>query len=69
MEIIQSILLDKNIWKKDKAIKWIKMNKFKHKKIDVTQNYYRFRQSNPNKFSKFRIKNIKNGIKLVLGFL
>lgn len=35
--------------------------------IDTTPNYFRVRQKPPSQFSKFRIKEIGDGIKLVLG--
>jgi hypothetical protein len=35
--------------------------------LDVTENTIRVRQKDPNQFEKFRVKEIDEGIKLVLG--
>jgi len=71
--IVQSVLIHKNLYNKNEAINFIKNNNFKFKKIDTTQNYYRFRQIDPKYienqgFKNYKIKKIKNGIMLVLAY-
>ena len=45
---------------------WLKNNGFVFKKVDITDNYYRFRQLEPS-FGRYVTHSIPNGIKLVLG--
>jgi len=66
---VQSVLFNKNIWSLSDAIKWLREHKYKVKKVDVTENFYRFRQRKPR--AKYRYINKKlgsSGIELVLFF-
>jgi hypothetical protein len=69
--MIQSIIIDKKIFNKNQAIKWIKDNGFilntNTYNFDTT-NYYRFRQTRPLKKYKYRMKFIKNGIFFVMAY-
>lgn len=67
MTEIQSVILDKNFYSLKDAHDFIKRNKFKLLKTDETKNFYRFRQNEPDKYKLFRIKNIKPGVKFVIG--
>lgn len=42
-------------------------NEYKIKKVDVTTNYFRFRQKPPSAYKNYRMKNLENGVKLVVG--
>lgn len=66
--IIQSILFDKKIWNKSQSIDWLKNNNFFHDNIDITENYYRFRQYNPDDLHgrKYINKKFNNGIELII---
>tara|TARA_Y100001934_G_scaffold279937_1_gene385185 strand:- start:952 stop:1200 length:249 start_codon:yes stop_codon:yes gene_type:complete len=57
----QSVLISKKYLSEKKAKEWIKKNGYKLKKIDVTENLYRFRQLPPSHFDEktFRIKVLK----------
>ena len=61
------LFLRKN-WTPKKAITWLKKHKYKHYKIDITDKYLRFRQFDPNKKKKHRIKKITNDIKYIFEF-
>lgn len=68
--VVQSIIVDKNIYSKSQAISFVKEH-FKFKKLDTTENFYRFRQVSPETLLKkgyknYRIKEIHRGVKLVL---
>ena len=63
---VQSVIINKDKFTKREANKWIKDNKYINKKVDITKNYYRFRQFTPKKGDKYRTKDLKNGVKLVL---
>ena len=63
---IQSVLIPKDKFTRDEAIKYIKKH-FQYKKIDSTQrpNFYSFRQFDPTKNSKYFTKILDNGVELV----
>jgi len=70
---IQSILFNKNIWSLDEALKWLVYHNYKthfgNKQVDITDNYYRFRQEEPDKSKKYRIKKINDtGIEYVMEY-
>jgi hypothetical protein len=67
---VQSVIFKRKYWTKAEARDWLKKHRFisNYKPVDVTTNYLRYRQQSPLNFSKFRLKNLSNNIKLVLGF-
>lgn len=68
MSEIQSVLLNKNNFSLEKAMLWIITHGFVIKKIDETQNFYRFRQKSPNRYKYFRNRKIENGVEFIIGF-
>lgn len=72
MSKVQSVLLDKNFFTEKKANDWIKKHNFKIKKrIDITDNYRRYRQYEPKYledkgFNKIRTQTLNNFIKLII---
>ncbi len=71
MSVVQSLIFERPQWTIAGAKAWIKMNpQFKVKKIDVPEDgrTLRFRQEDPKKFKRFRIKPFGRGIKAVIGF-
>lgn len=65
---IQSVLYDKKYYSFEDALNSVIENHFKHNKVDIKKNKYRFRQLDPNIFKYMWIKKIKNGLELVIGF-
>lgn len=66
--VIQSVILSKDRFKtKDAAIKWVGDHKFRHDKIDETDQSFRFRQREPSDFSTIRTIEITDGVKAVGG--
>lgn len=72
---VQSVLLDKNIFTKQEAKKWIKEHNFKTshknrngtiKKVELVGNYYHFRQKDKKKDAIYRTKKIEKGVLLTL---
>lgn len=63
--MIQSIIFDRNYWNITDAIKWLIKHKYKVAKIDITKNYYRFRQNKPNNKKKYYTISLKNNVKLI----
>jgi hypothetical protein len=68
MSKIQSVLLSRRYFTMQQAFQWIRDHGFKAKKVDVTKNYYRFRQFNPSRLKQYRIIKPKyqKGIEFVL---
>lgn len=70
---LQSVLLSRQNFSLEDAVKWLFKNGFEVKKIDATQHYWRFRQLNPSKLRKegynsFRTKDISPHIKFIFGY-
>ena len=63
---IQSILIDIHKFKLHQAYTWVVTHNFKHNKIDVKRNYYRFRQFNPSPNKQYRTIELTNGVKAIL---
>lgn len=69
--IVQSVLFNKNNFKLKDAISWLNYHNYKINKVDITENYFRFRQEEPKElkrkgYTKYRNKEIGGGIILVL---
>lgn len=65
---VQSILFDRNLWTQQKAKKWLMNHDYIYPKIDITENFFRFRQKVPDKNKRYRTINIGRGIEFVLMF-
>lgn len=71
MYYIQSVIFRKTVYSKKQAIDFLKSNGFKFNKLDETDNFYRFRQINPQLledtgFNKVRTKVISKGIEFII---
>lgn len=67
--IIQSVMIPKDKFSKREANKWIKENNFINKRVDITENYYRYRQEEPELFNNksYRTKKLNNGVSFIFG--
>ena len=63
---VQSVLLPRSKFSLLRAKEWVLSNKYKVKKVDITENFFRFRQFSPSQAKGFRIKTLPDGIRLVL---
>ena len=63
--MLQTVLFPREYYTYAKALEWLKRKKLKHHKVDVTYAFYRFRQTPPRKWAKFRTIKLPNGIDLV----
>lgn len=68
MSEIQSVLFEKRYWNEIRSKQWLKDRNFKYYKIDKTNQYLRYRQSNPEKYKYFRTIKIQPSIKAIVGF-
>lgn len=69
MSYVQAVLFDKNKFTTEKCRRWLKSNNFEPlKRVDVTDNYYRYRIIEPDDNHKYRVKKIDDKIKFIIGF-
>lgn len=68
---IQSVLIPKKNFTFQKAKKYIRDNNYIFKKVDITPNFFRFRQLEPELFDNksYITKTLDNGVLLVIGDL
>lgn len=62
---IQSILLDKKYFNLQSALQWIIKHGFKHYKVDITKNKYRFRQQEPNSKREYYTIHLRKGVEAI----
>jgi hypothetical protein len=71
---VQSVIFDKDKYKIPAARKWLKENKYISPKVDIKENFYRFRQLDPQDleekgYDAFRNKKLgDSGIQLVIAY-
>lgn len=65
---VQSVIIDKRFYSLQQAVNYIVQHGYKLEKVDETKNFYRFRQFSPKKYDKYFVKDLKNNIKLVIGY-
>lgn len=70
--MIQSVIFPKEKFDQKKAEEWLQSHKFRttfrKKGVDITENFYRYRQKDPNQFIRFRTLVLNNGIQFIVGF-
>lgn len=59
--VVQSVLLHKSKFSKGEAFKWVREHGYKADKVDVTHDYYRFRQVEPIHSVALRYRTIPIG--------
>lgn len=66
---IQSIVFNKKYWDLNTSKSYLKLHKFVPiKKVDITNNTFRYRLENPKNFNHFITKKTANGINFIIGF-
>ena len=65
---LQTILFPRSKFTVPQAIRWLNEHRHSHRKIDITDQFLRFRQMPPG-FHKYYTKTLNNGIELVYGVL
>jgi hypothetical protein len=68
---VQSVIFHKSIWNVQAAIEWLTSNGFIPKKVDETDNFFRFRQHTPTSlknagYNTVRNKVLPNGVELII---
>ena len=65
---IQSIIFSKKLLTVPTAKLWLRHYNYKSNKIDITNNYIRFRQFEPNNNNMHRTINITDGVTAIIEF-
>ena len=69
MSQVQAILFDKKHFSPESSLKWLKDHDFRPiKKVHETENYYRYRMTEPKGHKNFRTIDFNNNIKAVIYF-
>ena len=58
---VQSVILKRDKFSKGDAFKWIRDHGYKASKVDVTPQYFRFRQVDPSDLHGFRFREVALG--------
>ena len=48
MYVVQSVLMSRDEFTQEQAREWVKKHGYKASKVDITQDYYRYRQVDPD---------------------
>jgi len=69
--IVQSVIFSVLNFNVQDSTKWLKKHGFKYNKLDITDNFFRYRQENPEKLKKkgyttIRTKDLNNGVELII---
>lgn len=65
MLAVQTILFDRRQWRLDQAEGWLADNGYSSAKVDITPNFLRFRQKNPNRDAVYTTRAGGPGIRVV----
>jgi hypothetical protein len=70
---VQSVIFNRHKFSPEQAAKWLFLNNFNVKKIDGTQNFWRFRQYNPTTlrkqgYTRYASKDITPDVKFILAY-
>jgi hypothetical protein len=67
---IQAIIFNKSLWTQKRANNWLKIHKLKllkNKKVRITENFLRYRITDPSLYQSFVTKKLQNGIDIIFG--
>ena len=65
---VQSVLFNKHFWTQEQARKYLKRHHYMDNGVDETTNFFRYRQFDPPKDSRYYIKTLKHGVELVIHY-
>ena len=72
MYIVQSVLLSRHEFTQEQAQEWVRKHGYKASKVDVTQDYYRYRQADPDTLpftARFRTIDMGKIGKLIVAYM
>lgn len=66
--MVQSVIFPKEKFSISQARKWLKDHHYGGKKVDTTENFYRFRQMKPMKGGRYTTMTLPNGVEIILHY-
>jgi len=66
--MIQSVLFDKHLWSQEQARKYLIKHGLKDNGVDETENFFRYRQEEPPKDSRYYNKTLRGGVEYVIHY-
>lgn len=63
--VVETILFNRRLWTIPLAESWLRRHKYKYGKVDITTNFFRFRQRTPKRGAHYYTVKLPNGIHLV----
>ena len=66
--VIQSVIFDKKHWTVESSRRWLEHKHLKDYKVHITDNFIRWRQHEPDQYSKYITKRLPNGIEYILNY-
>ena len=63
---IQSVLFNRNLWTQEQASKYLIRHQFKNDGVDETENYFRYRQHEPDSKKRYYTKVLNNGVEYIM---
>ena len=63
---VQTVLIPKHDFSLQQAIDWLEEHHFGHRKVDITEDYFRFRQMEPKHGGRYVTKTLPNGVEIVI---
>jgi hypothetical protein len=64
----QAVLFERLRWTPDEAKAWLKAHGYRYGAMRATERYLRFRQFDPVGKHQYRVKQLGNGVVMVIGF-
>ena len=65
---VQTVLVPRHEFTLQEAFDWMEDHHFGHRKVDITEDYFRFRQMTPMKGGRYVTKTLPNGVEIVIHY-
>lgn len=65
---VQTVLVPRHDFTLQEAYDWIEDHHFGHRKVDITEDYFRFRQMTPMQGGRYVTKTLPNGVEIVIHY-
>ena len=65
---VQTVLIPKHDFTLQEAVDWLESHHFGHRKVDITEDFFRFRQMRPIHGGRYVTKTLPNGIEIVIHY-
>jgi len=66
--MVQTVLVPRHDFTLQEAYDWLEDHHFGHRKVDITDDYFRFRQMRPMQGGRYVTKTLPNGVEIVIHY-